>query len=301
MTSTATPPATSAGARDRAAHDRKVRSLLRPQSVAVIGASGTPTRIGGIIVSLLQRYKFPGQVFPVNPKYEEIQGFPCYASLDDIPAKLRSTSPSSTCPPTRSTTWPVPAVSAASRPSSSSAPASRSSAGTGCACSRNSRQRRTRTAWRCADRTAPALPPSSPTSSRTARRTLSTSSTSRRAPSHCYPPPAASATRSSPTARNATSASGTSSASAMRRSRPPPTTSTCWSTTRTSGVLGNIEAVRDPGRFFGAADRAAAAARPIVVLKGGRSEAGRHCDHDAHRRPRRLPAKPSPAPSASTA
>lgn len=86
MTSTATPPATPvAPARDRAAHDRNVRSLLRPQSVAVIGASGTPTRIGGIIVSLLRRYKFPGQVFPVNPKYEEIQGFRCYASVADIP------------------------------------------------------------------------------------------------------------------------------------------------------------------------------------------------------------------------
>jgi acyl-CoA synthetase (NDP forming) len=72
--------------RDRTAHDRNVRRLLRPQSVAVIGASGHPTRIGGIIVSLLKRYKFPGQVFLVNPKYEEIQGFPCYPSVRDIPA-----------------------------------------------------------------------------------------------------------------------------------------------------------------------------------------------------------------------
>jgi acetate---CoA ligase (ADP-forming) len=77
-------PATLAG--DRADHDRNVHSLLRPQSVAVVGASGTRTRIGGIIVSLLQRYKFPGQVFPVNPKHEEIQGFRCYASIADIPA-----------------------------------------------------------------------------------------------------------------------------------------------------------------------------------------------------------------------
>jgi acetyltransferase len=87
MTSTESSPAGPATlARDRAVHDRNIRSLLRPQSVAVIGASAHPTRIGGIIVTLLQRYKFPGQVFLVNPKYEEIQGFRCYPSLLDIPA-----------------------------------------------------------------------------------------------------------------------------------------------------------------------------------------------------------------------
>ena len=87
MTSTESSPAgPAAPVRDRAAHDRNVRSLMRPRSVAVIGASAESTRIGGIIVSVLQRYKFPGQVFLVNPKYEEIQGFRCYPSLADIPA-----------------------------------------------------------------------------------------------------------------------------------------------------------------------------------------------------------------------
>jgi acetate---CoA ligase (ADP-forming) len=90
MTSTESSPAGSdpvpAPVRDRAAHDRNVRSLMRPRSVAVIGASAEPTRIGGIIVGVLQRYKFPGRVFLVNPKYEEIRGFRCYPSLADIPA-----------------------------------------------------------------------------------------------------------------------------------------------------------------------------------------------------------------------
>lgn len=90
MTSTESSPAgpdpVPAPVRDRAAHDRNVRRLMRPRSVAVIGASAEPTRIGGIIVSVLQRYKFPGQVFLVNPKYEEIQGFRCYPSLAGIPA-----------------------------------------------------------------------------------------------------------------------------------------------------------------------------------------------------------------------
>jgi acyl-CoA synthetase (NDP forming) len=53
--------------------------------VAVIGASGDRTRIGGLIVDELKRFAFPGSVFPINPKYEEIHGFACYPSLADVP------------------------------------------------------------------------------------------------------------------------------------------------------------------------------------------------------------------------
>ena len=41
-------------------------------------------------------------------------------------------------------------------------------------------------------------------------------------------------------------------------------------------VLAHLESVRDPASFFRAADRAAALAKPLVVLKGGRSAVGRH-------------------------
>jgi acetyltransferase len=67
-------------------HRQALEYLLHPRSVAVIGASGTPTRLGGVIVRLLARHRFAGSVFPVNPKYEEIEGFACYPSLVDIPA-----------------------------------------------------------------------------------------------------------------------------------------------------------------------------------------------------------------------
>jgi acyl-CoA synthetase (NDP forming) len=68
---------------------QKLAPLLRPRSVAVIGASADRTRIGGLIVDLLARHQFPGLVFPVNPKYDELCGFVCYPSLADIPAEYQ--------------------------------------------------------------------------------------------------------------------------------------------------------------------------------------------------------------------
>ena len=63
----------------------KVERLLRPRSVAVVGASGEPTRIGGIIVRSLIRHGFPGAVYPINPKYETIAGLRCYPHVSAAP------------------------------------------------------------------------------------------------------------------------------------------------------------------------------------------------------------------------
>ena len=40
----------------------RLEALIRPRSVAIIGASGEPTRISGVIVRILLRYGFPGPV-----------------------------------------------------------------------------------------------------------------------------------------------------------------------------------------------------------------------------------------------
>ena len=60
--------------------------LFEPRGVAVIGASADVTRIGGQPVRALHRFGFRGQVFPVNPKYPEIDGLRCYASVGEIDA-----------------------------------------------------------------------------------------------------------------------------------------------------------------------------------------------------------------------
>ena len=59
-------------------------ALLKPRSIAVIGASDSPKRIGGVPVDLLKRAGF-AKLYPVNPKSEEIQGLRAYADVSDIP------------------------------------------------------------------------------------------------------------------------------------------------------------------------------------------------------------------------
>ena len=59
--------------------------LFRPRSIAVLGASSSPTKVGGRPVAALIRNRFEGAVYPVNPRSETIQGLPAFASVKDIP------------------------------------------------------------------------------------------------------------------------------------------------------------------------------------------------------------------------
>ena len=60
-------------------------ALLRPTTVAMIGASRDPKALGGRPLGFMARYGFPGRVYPVNGKGGEVQGVPAYASVLDIP------------------------------------------------------------------------------------------------------------------------------------------------------------------------------------------------------------------------
>jgi acyl-CoA synthetase (NDP forming) len=59
--------------------------LLAPRSVAVLGASSDPTRIGGRPIAYMRAQGFPGVLYPVNPNRAEIQGLKAYASVADLP------------------------------------------------------------------------------------------------------------------------------------------------------------------------------------------------------------------------
>jgi acyl-CoA synthetase (NDP forming) len=58
--------------------------LLAPRSIAILGASDRPSLSQAVLRSL-GTLGYEGPVFPVNPKYERILDYPCYASLDDLP------------------------------------------------------------------------------------------------------------------------------------------------------------------------------------------------------------------------
>ena len=59
--------------------------LLRPRSVAVLGASGRAGSFGHRLLSSLAGWSFPGAIFPVNPGYETLDGRACYPNLAALP------------------------------------------------------------------------------------------------------------------------------------------------------------------------------------------------------------------------
>ena len=58
--------------------------LLRPRSVAVVGASKRVDSVGAWVLTNLEKGGYRGRVYPVNPRYQELQGKPCFAKLADL-------------------------------------------------------------------------------------------------------------------------------------------------------------------------------------------------------------------------
>lgn len=63
----------------------RLRAALDPKSVAIIGASENPNKVGGRPVHYLKKFGFKGRIFPINPSRAEVQGEKCYPSLADLP------------------------------------------------------------------------------------------------------------------------------------------------------------------------------------------------------------------------
>ena len=60
-------------------------TFFRPQSVAVIGASREPEKLGYAVLANIQEGGYEGRLYPVNPKADEILGLKAYPSVLDIP------------------------------------------------------------------------------------------------------------------------------------------------------------------------------------------------------------------------
>jgi acetyltransferase len=65
---------------------RNLEYLLNPRSVAVIGASNRPNSVGTVVMRNLLDAGFAGAIYPVNPKYDLVQGIRAYARPDELPA-----------------------------------------------------------------------------------------------------------------------------------------------------------------------------------------------------------------------
>ena len=69
-------------------HDEIVTAMnriMRPDSVAVIGASSEDGKIGNSVMKNLINGGYKGQIYPINPKADEILGYKAYPSVKDIP------------------------------------------------------------------------------------------------------------------------------------------------------------------------------------------------------------------------
>ncbi len=74
--------------REQRAEARSVHNALHPGSVAVIGASTDPAKIGHAVLANLLRGNFTGPVYPVNPEARSVRGVRAYASVTDIPDEV---------------------------------------------------------------------------------------------------------------------------------------------------------------------------------------------------------------------
>jgi len=69
-------------------NSKNMEMFFTPQSVALVGASATPGKIGNSVLDSLAKHDYKGKVFPINPKQEEILGIKCYPSISAIPEKV---------------------------------------------------------------------------------------------------------------------------------------------------------------------------------------------------------------------
>jgi acetate---CoA ligase (ADP-forming) len=66
----------------------RLRPLLAPRSIAVVGASESPDSWAPEIERSLRHVGYGGELYPVNPKYDEVWGIPCRSSVLDLPGAV---------------------------------------------------------------------------------------------------------------------------------------------------------------------------------------------------------------------
>jgi acyl-CoA synthetase (NDP forming) len=62
-----------------------IERLVRPRSVAIVGASSDPQSLTGRPVAYLQSHGFAGDIYPINPRYQTVAGLTCYPDAASLP------------------------------------------------------------------------------------------------------------------------------------------------------------------------------------------------------------------------
>lgn len=63
----------------------RLQPLLAPRSIAFVGASPRENTAGRDMLRIIRRSGFDGRVYAINPKYAEVEGYPCLPNLDRLP------------------------------------------------------------------------------------------------------------------------------------------------------------------------------------------------------------------------
>ncbi len=66
----------------------KLDGLMRPKSIAIVGASTDPTKIGYTVVDNIIKGGYEGKIYPINPNAVELLGLKVYGSLLDVPGEI---------------------------------------------------------------------------------------------------------------------------------------------------------------------------------------------------------------------
>ena len=68
----------------RSLYASRMKELLNPSSLAIIGASSSDEKLGGMLMKNMIAAGFKGELYPINPKSAEIMGYKAYANIKDI-------------------------------------------------------------------------------------------------------------------------------------------------------------------------------------------------------------------------
>ena len=68
--------------------NKRIKRLVCPRSVAVVGASSRPGSVGGEILRNVVRCGYKGEVHPVNPNHSSVNGVDCFSSIYDLPGAV---------------------------------------------------------------------------------------------------------------------------------------------------------------------------------------------------------------------